>query len=379
MAEKPNTNPIQDTSEGLLAQLDKLAAAGTQQGDNEKQKQETEVKDTDTDKPTADPAADAAGASKPAEKGGDTNSNADNADAPPKGLSEKGKVDWKALRKKADDFEAKVKALEADLAAARATATPPEEIESLKAKLKEYEDQLIVTNLEQHPEFKRYFDGKAGRLLETAKTIGGEKMAHILQLPEGEYRKAALKEAFLELDPVDQSRLGAVLNDFSNLNAERAAELAKSREGLTALQQREQQQRKAQAEAANRVLDEALERWSSDKGNPLFQKREGDSKEVKEWNDAVEARKAQAKRIYNGGLSIQDTAKASMWAAAAPAMAEHINGLSKSLADARAEIEKLKAAKPGAGGNGNSSPVVEKFTTGSSYIDAAIGGWEGSR
>lgn len=276
-------------------------------------------------------------------------------DDTPAHLPEKAKADWKSLRearRKADDENATLKKRVSELEATQNTA----ELDELRKRLADYQERLTVVALEREPRFQQYFDGRTKQLLDTAKSVGGDKIAGILQMPDSEYRTRALNEAYAELDPVAQSRVGAVLNSFDELKAQRQGELARAGEAYKALQDENNSKAKAARDQHNRVMEDVLERWSSlEKGNPVLQPREGD----KEWNSGVESRKQQARDIFSGKLSVQDTARAAAWAAAGPELATQLRGAKKREAELLEEISQLKAAKPGLGNGGGAGGSEE--------------------
>lgn len=267
-------------------------------------------------------------------------------DIPASLTSEKAKADWKGLREARRKTEEENAALKKKVSELEAVATPnTTELETLRKTLADYEARLTVTNLERHPKFEEFFNGKTKTLLDQAKNIGGERIATILQLPDGEYRNTQLKEAFSELDPVGQSRIGAVINSLDELSSARKAELSRAGDVLKAMHAEKQRSVQAQQEAQAKVLDELLTRWSDpEKGHPMFQLKADD----KEWNAGVEKRRKLAKDIYSGNLGDSNQlAKASGWAAAGPALAQSLQAANAKIAELSAQLDGLKAAKPG--------------------------------
>lgn len=329
--------PPPEKSDGLLASLPELTREAFQakrepgpEPEAEKPAEEVPAEKKEVDPAAPDPA-------KAAE------------DDTPEGLTPKAKADWKGLResrKKAEEDRKKTheenEALKKKFAELEA-AHNPAEVETLRKQLEDYEQRLTVVALEKHPKFEKFFTERTNKLVETAKAIGGDKLATVLQLPDGDYRNTLLQEAFAELDPVKQSRIGAVLNEFDSLKTQKQQELSKAGEHWKALQAEEQQRSKAQAEQHNRVLSEVLDRWGDPKtGVAPLQTREDD----KEWNASVESRKEYAREIFNGNMDVQGMAKAAAWAAIAPGLAEQLKGATKAIAELREENAQLKAAKP---------------------------------
>jgi hypothetical protein len=93
--------------------------------------------------------------------------------------------------------------------------------------------------------------------------------------------------------------------------------------------------------------------------NPLFKRREGDAKEVSEWNSDVEEAVELAKHIYTGELPPGDMADAALRSARFPAVAKENARLNKELTELRALVGKLQGAGPGVqtqAGGGENAP-----------------------
>lgn len=338
-------------SKGLLDSLTELTkdafAAKLGKGPQDAPDPDPEPNDPPKDKIAPEPKPDAKNGIPEPEP--DTGKAAPDPDDTPEGLTPKAKADWKGLResrKKAEErasqAETEANKLKARIAELESTHNPAE-VETLRKQLEDYEQRLTVVAVEHHPKFQKYFNERTATLLDTAKKVGGEKIASLLQLPEGEYRSNLLREEFAQLDPVSQSRLGAIVNSMEELTAQRQSEIARSSEVRKALEAEEQARAKQQTEHANRILEETLNRWSDPKdGVAVLQSREGD----KAWNDGRESIRAQAREIFNGKLPLDAMAKAATWAAIGPELAKNLKGATATIAQLQEQIAQLKAAKP---------------------------------
>lgn len=214
------------------------------------------------DKPAAQPASAAA---------------AEDSDIPPEIKSEKARDGWKevkrnlaAARKEADEWKAKVSDYEKKLAE-RTAPQVPEDIQRRLADLeKEREDlseRLRVADVERHPKFQQYFEGKTKALTEAAKGIVGQdhaaQLERILKVSDSELRTQQLDELMGELTPARAARLGAVVADIELLQQEKAAEISKAKERWGQLQQATEAEKAAQfrqrEELAERLVSAATE------------------------------------------------------------------------------------------------------------------------
>jgi hypothetical protein len=291
---------------------------------------------------------------------------AEDDEVPAEIKSEKAKADWKGLRDNARKNKEEAETLRKRVAELESSSNK-EEVESLRTRLAEYEQQLTVVAVERDPRFQRYFDGKTKALIETAKSIGGDKVASILQLPESEHRNKMLEDAVADLPPLQQARIGAVLNDVESLHREKAAELARASDLYKTMQSNQAEQTKAAEQQRLRVLNDTIERWSDpERGSPLLRKT-GD----KDHDAEAERIKEQARAIYAGELDVRDMAKASLWAAKGPRLLQQVTTQAKRIKDLEAENESLKGAKPDIGSGGGSMGDVDEFA-GKGLTDVAL-------
>lgn len=238
---------------------------------------------------------------------------------------------------------------------------PSPELESLKKERDEYEQQLRLYSVENHPKFKAYFEGKTNAQLELAKRIVGpdnaEAAAKALALPEGEYRDARLEELMGNLTPMQSTRLGGVLNALSEIGAERQSEVAKGRENFDKMMAEQKagadriqaENTKAANEAVNAVIAQAQDPKS---GLFLFQKKEGNEA----WNKEVDARIAAFKHLSLGPATREQRVMACRNAAAFPAIVKYAQERDAEVATLKEQVKALSAAQPGAG-SGNEPPA----------------------
>jgi major membrane immunogen (membrane-anchored lipoprotein) len=237
-----------------------------------------------------------------------------------------------------------------------------EELESLKAKLVEYDTALKVTAVERHPQFQKYFEERNKNLIETAKEVAGEKVANLMQLPPGPHRDALMNEAVAELSPIQQMQFGAVLVQKTTLDRERAGELSRASQSYQAMQAQRAQQEHAAKEQAKAELETVLKDWSDpDRGSPL----------LKPGSPHAEKIQAQARAIYAGQLDNRNMAKASIWAAKGPVLASELKGALTRIAELEAQVSSLSAAKPSI--DGSSGPASNSdLPSNAGWLDAVM-------
>jgi len=281
---------------------------------------------------------------------------------PPEVKSPKAREDWKALKasradaqRLADEYKAKVVEYEQKLAK-QVAPTVPEEVTNRIAELErerdEYSEKLKLVDVEQHPKFKAYFDGKTQQLTEAAKTIVGAehvaKVERIMKLSDPDARTQALDDLMLELSPAKQTRLGAVVASLETLQQERAAEIGNAKTRWEQLQQESKAQQQAGVAAklaqADRLVAAAAEMEAFKAGD------KADAARLQQ----IETYKGFVRGAVTGQLSEQDAQFMPLAAVEGLHLKTHVlPALTKELADLKAQLEPyLKAQqRPSAGGN----------------------------
>jgi len=259
-------------------------------------------------------------------------------------------ANFRALREKVEAKDREV----AELRAALEKTGKPNDNEALVALQKENESlsaRLAELDIERHPKFQEHYDGRIGKKVAMAKSIVGEhgdKLEQILRLPDGAYRNTQLDELYGELSPRQQAQIGALDVELRELQLERASEIQKS--GLTRkqLQEADTAQVRARLEKAKSEFEQVLA-LSSDPtdGLPAYQPRDGDAA----WNAKVADRVQLSRAIYMGELPASDLARASVWAAAAPALLDEIVGRDAKIQELEGQLARYKTTTPGIGGS----------------------------
>jgi hypothetical protein len=254
------------------------------------------------------------------------------------------------IAKERDEF--KNKYTEAEKRLADTSKTVPADYEAVKKERDEFDKALRQVAVSEHPKFKAYYDGKEGNQIELAKRIVGtekaDKIAELLKAPESGYRDEQLSQLIDELPPIQQSRIGGVLNAITEIRTERQGEIEKAREGFTAIQEENKKRAQGFKEQIEKTFESQVAQFQAKEGgNPLYQKKDGDDA----WNKAVDERIAVAKGYVFGSLKPEQMTSAALNAAATPALIQEILTLEKEASDLRAQIAALTKANPTVGGD----------------------------
>jgi hypothetical protein len=291
--------------------------------------------------------------------------------------------EWEDFKTKRD---ARYKELEGRIAEAEAKlkAAPviPPEYESAKKQAEEYGNILQQISVENHPRFKAYYDGAITSQVNIAKQIvGAENSAEIeriLAQPESPEKLDQLQALVGDLPPIQQSRIGGVLNQLDSIKNERAAEIQKSRENYKVIQQQEEAKRVATRKSFEDGFSRTVEQLKGRDGNPAFQLRDGDE----EWNKGVNERIAVAKAYLFDNQPPEQLIQAAINAAAYPSVLKQMSAQMTKITELERQIAAMSAASPNLGGerrlestaheNGEQKPA--EFKPGSRPMEVA-GAW----
>lgn len=231
---------------------------------------------------------------------------------------------------------------------AQTSAAPPD-LEALTKERDQLSETLKRISVENHPKFKEYYGTQLSNQLTLAKKIVGAEKAPqletIMNMAEGEYKDAQLSEFLMELNALQQTRLGGVMNKITELNLEREAEIAKSKENFTRLQaDQEANSRKLRADLEKK-FDTIIQQYQKDdeNGNPAFIVKEGQD----EWNSQVSERVKTARELLFGNKQTPERViKAAIDAVAYPAVLQQALALMEKVKSLEAQISTLSAAAP---------------------------------
>jgi hypothetical protein len=239
------------------------------------------------------------------------------------------------------------------------TASPidPKEFESIKSEREKLSETLRLVAVEKHPRFQAYYDNKTNAQIDLAKRITGpdkaETIAVLLKTPDSEFRARQIEDLMTDMSPLQQSRLGGVLNAIEDIRTERDTEITRAREDydkVASKQKADSESHQAAARAnAQGLFDTTLKAFQDPKdGLAVFQLRNGDES----WNKSVQERIVTAKNILFGNEKPDALIKAAFNAASVPALLENQMALLTQISTLQSQIKQLQTAQPGLAGRG---------------------------
>lgn len=283
--------------------------------------------------------------------------------------SQKAADDFRSIKKRASEAEARLadanKAHEAAIAAAKADydgklkATPhvdPKEFETVKSEHQKFKDIVERIGVEFDLGFQEKYQTLVVGVLDGLKAsipdaalVG--QITDVLALPESKHKRAQLLELTDALDDFQKNDIAQANRDLRKIGQERDGELAKSREKFAELQKGRQEEVAKIQERLGKAFDEAAARAKDkEKGVFLFQPREGEPKDVEAWNTGVDERVALAKHIFEGNFeSDAERADAAFWSAAAKPILDDSIATKKELAELKEQLAKLTNSGPTVG------------------------------
>lgn len=255
------------------------------------------------------------------------------------------KAKLEAVQRERDQIKEETEKIKSELEHIRNTVPP--ELEALKKEKAELDEQLRLVAVQNHPKFKAYFDKKIGDQIELAKRIVGsdksELIAGLLNAPDSPLKDKQLEELTETLTPLQQSRLGGVLNDLAQIQAEREGEIAKSKANYEQIQKENQEAAEKQRTEFSRLFDNTVKSATDPKdGNPAFQKRDGDEA----WNTDVDRRIETAKTLLFGSPKPEIVSKAALAAVAYPVVLSQLNSSLQEIESLKSQIKELQSAAP---------------------------------
>jgi hypothetical protein len=273
-------------------------------------------------------------------------------------------ADWKALKeardaaaKEADLFKRQVADLQAKI---KDPSDLEKSMEALRAERDVYDEQLRLVAVERHPKFEGYFKAKVDTVLAGAKNVlGAEKAADLqkaLRMPDGEQRDAAIEELTGDASALQQQRIAALLTRMDEITVERETEISKWRETASKFDTDQKTKLVEQKQNAEKILAGII--TGAVKDLEVFQPKPGDDK----WNAETEQSLALARHLFGGENTVEDLARAAVWAAAAPRyrmLSAAYAAENKQLKD---EIAKLRSANPSIKAEGDKADSVSPGT-----------------
>ena len=278
--------------------------------------------------------------------------------------------DWDAYKaaekKRLEEREARIAELQSKVTEFEkapkpaAIADDDPRIVQTRKEAEELSERLRLVDIERHPKFKAFYENKVSTQIEMAKRIVGtenaEAIATLLKLPDNQYRQEKIEEMVANLSPIQQSRVGGVLNALNEIEVERSGQIEQAKKDYEKYQadsktKAEQQvvETKAKVEAGFTAVLSTLQNPKDKDGLFIFQKQDGND----EWNKGVEERVNYAKNLIFGDNKPETLMRAILHAAALP-------GVVKSY---QVSLDKIKTLEDQVAGLSASQPRLETRQT----------------
>lgn len=199
-------------------------------------------------------------------------------------------------------------------------------------------------------------------------------VAYIVKMEEGEQKRKLLAEATEDLDAPTVTEIMLANREVRDIFSARKKELNDSGEVLkTSAEQRrkEQEERKT---AYAKSFDATLARKSTgDDALPVLKTREGDSADVKAWNEGVAERAAVARAYFMDEYDTpEQKADASILAASAPGFLSELKSARTRIAELEQTLAGMQSSSPGIGAGGKGADGGTKMTFQERMAKAAL-------
>lgn len=311
-------------------------------------------------------------------------------------LSEDEKLPGKATGSANSAFAAKARALKAaeqELAALKqeldksrsaGNAEASVEVQGIKSELEEtrklvsdYESQLSLVRLESTREFKRTISeplAKAEKsLLDSLAGYDGlnaKDVLKVLDIQDPAQRRAEFKDVMTGVDAMDAWSVKTKLDEIEQLRSKKDEMLKSANDTLAQI---ERQETAAEQEARltfDKQADVAFENtWGQFEDSFPILKRG----QTPEWDTTIKALREQAVYLDKQPLDHQQRATLTYQAVLFPLAVQVVRDLTdksnSTIADLKAQIEKLQGATPGAGAGSNNEQIAS-LPSGVGFLDA---------
>lgn len=231
-------------------------------------------------------------------------------------------------------------------------------IEELQRANDELLQRLEAVAVERSPRFEAAFRPRVDAAVALAKAAVGpdkaDRVAQLLSMPDTEFRNQQLEEIAGELSGIRLGKFTNAIGEIDRVNEERTLAAGNSRnlfkQWTAEEQQRVEQSREQRKQSLTKTLDSEIQEWQ--KSVDVLRPKENDTTG---HNEAVTQRLETAKSIFLGGLPMQDLARASLWAAIGPDLANQAASQQKRIAELETEIAGLRGAQPGTASDAGSA------------------------
>lgn len=249
---------------------------------------------------------------------------------------------FKKIKEDRDNARTELDNLKKELSSLKDSSSS-EDLDKIKKERDQLSEELKLTAIERHPEFRRKYEERAGAIVSQAKEMVGmgleQKITQLMFMPDSDDRTEQLDDIFAELPVSKQARLAGLISEVDKLQSDRTQELSNADETLNHLQSQDQSQLQERLELTSKTFDEVAQQASN---LEMYRTKEGDE----EWNREVDGRMNVARNIFTGSSNQEDLALASLWAAAGPAYREAYGAQIEVNRRLQQQIKDLTGANP---------------------------------
>lgn len=271
------------------------------------------------------------------------------ADLPAGGVKS---AQWKEVKEERDKMRGRVTELEAKLKEVESRSSQYSDYEETKKKLEQYQATLREVAAERDPELTAPIIKKMQEAAQLAKTAlpaeFQDEALGLMQQPPSEARDNALEKILETLPTIRRTRVERAITEMEDAQRQRGQLAEQSQQAIQRRQQAEEQRRMKIQED----FKEELAEWSSEKGPEMFREIPGN----KEHNARAREIQENARLLFSGAkITTREFARASMWTALAPHLAEQNSSLMQQISELNEQINKLKGTSPGLGDSGSAT------------------------
>lgn len=274
-----------------------------------------------------------------------------------KNMSAAAGAKFKELKAELKDYKARVAEAEKLLEEAKNTATSSEEMESLRSRLAEYEQEIALTRVEATPKFKRAVTEPTQAILDTASSlaerykIDARRLVNALREESAAEGSDALTDLAADFSERDRVRLYRMADDLSEI-ARRREYLRENAATAYAEQQEAVKAREAEAEKSykDNMVKTATSVWSE-----TFAEHPALSALDKEVVEQIRNSGSEADLLD----SSPDTRAYAVYAGVAfPHVVKQLTASQAKVAELEKALGKYKKAAPKVSGSTDTSPAV---------------------
>lgn len=273
---------------------------------------------------------------------------------------------FKELKSELKEYKAKLAEATKLIEEAKSTPANSEEVESLKAKLAEYEQEIAVTRVEATPEYKRAVLEPTQAILDAASTlaerykIDARKLVNALREESAAEGSDALTELAGDFSERDRVRLYRMADDL--------ADVARRREYLRENASKAYEERQAQMKAEEERMEKTYREKTVQTANKIWKETFAEHPVLSKMDKAVieEVRSAGSEADLLES-SPEERAYAVYAGVALPHVVKQFEAATAKVAELEKALSKYKKATPKVSGNTDTTVSTPEDT---GFLDA---------